>query len=77
MLNESGAGYYIVQTAATAAPSVAVLLATSPVAIAGSTPKFVPLTGLLTGTAYVVYFIAKDTVGNTQTTVSSVAFTTP
>lgn len=86
-INETGTGYYIVQASATAAPSVAQVLAgqdgtgaaavtSGNAAMTAATSKNFSITGLTASTAYKVYFVAKDSTNNTQAAVSSVSVTT-
>lgn len=80
MLNEAGTGYYKVVAGnpppAGSVPSAAALLLTgSQIAMPANTPVSATLTGLTAGTAYTVYFVARDSAGNTQATVSTVTFT--
>ncbi len=75
-INQNGTGYYLVLPAASAAPSVAAVSAGTPVAMSAGTPAVISLTGLSPSTAYVLYFVAKNTAGNYQGTLGSVAITT-
>jgi hypothetical protein len=75
-INEAGTGYYLVQPAAATAPSAfAVTTLGTSFAMSANVLTGKNLTGLTTATAYKVYFVAKDALGNT-TGVSSVSFTT-
>lgn len=76
-VNEASTGYYLVLPAASGAPSASTVLSTgTPVSLSANSAQSVSITGLSQTTAYVAYFIAKDTLNNAQTTVSSTAFTT-
>lgn len=76
-INEAGAGYYKVQLASATAPSVfAVTFQGTAIGMAGNVPAGAVLASLTPATAYTVYFVAKDTAGNTQSTVTAVGFTT-
>ena len=70
-INEAGTGYYLVQAAATAAPTVAAVKAGTSFAMTANTPAVVNLTGLTASTAYKYYFVAKDAVNNDQAAVSA------
>ena len=85
MINEAGTGYYKVVDNGVAttprnqalAPSVAgVLLAGNTFPMAANTPSGKNLTGLTTGRSYTIYFVAKDSLGNTQALVTFVTFDT-
>ncbi|TXT35993.1 MAG: putative Large exoprotein involved in heme utilization or adhesion, partial [Comamonadaceae bacterium] len=75
-INEDGTGYYLVKAAAAAAPTVAEVQAGSSFEMFANEVSVIPLPGLTASTAYKVYFVAKNTAGNVQATVQSVAFTT-
>lgn len=76
-IDEAGTGYYKVQLTALPAPSVAgVIAANNSFAMTANNTVGVSFVGLATATPYTVYFVARDAAGNTQATVSSVAFTT-
>jgi hypothetical protein len=76
-IDEAGSGYYKVQLTSLAAPSVfAVTFQGTVIGMAGNVRAGAVLSSLTANTAYTVYFVAKDTAGNTQTTVSSRSFTT-
>ncbi|MBK8761428.1 MAG: putative Ig domain-containing protein [Sulfuritalea sp.] len=76
-INEAGTGYYLVQAAAAAAPSVATLQGTGTAfALAANVAATPGISGLAASTAYKIYFIAKDAAGNVQAAVQSVAVTT-
>jgi hypothetical protein len=70
-INENGTGYYLVQAAAAAAPTVAAVKAGTAFAMTANTPAVVSLTGLTASTAYKYYFVAKDTANNDQAAVSA------
>lgn len=76
-INEAGTGYYKIQLAAQSAPSVAgVIAANQTFTMTANTSIGLNLSGLTTGTAYTIYFVAKDIAGNTQAAVGTVNFTT-
>jgi hypothetical protein len=75
-INETGIGYYLVQPAAAAAPTVAAVQAGSSFAMTANTAASVNISGLSALTDYVIYFVAKDAANNVQAVVQSVAFTT-
>lgn len=76
-IDEDGTGYYLVQAASAAAPTVwAVIAANHSFAMTANTPASVNISGLKATTAYKIYFVAKDGAGNTQTAVGSAAVTT-
>ena len=76
-INEAGTGYYLVQAAAATPPDVAaVIAANNSFAMTANSAANATISGLSAATAYTVYFVAKDTAGNTQTAVQSVAVTT-
>lgn len=76
-INETGTGYYKVQLATAAAPSViGVILANNSFAMAANTLAGVNISGLSAATSYKIYFVARDTAGNTQASVTSVNVTT-
>jgi hypothetical protein len=77
-IDEGGTGYYKVQRASEAPPSVfAVTFQGKAIGMAGNVQAGAELLSLDAGTSYTVYFVAKDTAGNTQSAVTSVNFTTP
>ena len=77
-IDEAGAGYYKLELASAAAPSVfAVTLQGTAIGMAGNVPAGAVLTSLAANTAYKLYFVAKDTAGNTQSAVTEVGFKTP
>lgn len=75
-INENGTGYYLVQPAADAAPTVAAVLAGTSFAMTANVQATANINGLVASTAYKIYFVAKDTSGNTQAALGSVAVTT-
>ncbi|GGE87017.1 hypothetical protein GCM10011317_50150 [Niveispirillum cyanobacteriorum] len=88
-LNEAGTVYYVVVADGATAPSVAQVKAgqnaggttalasgNATASTAPFTPSFSAVTGLSSGTAYDVYFVATDTAGNNQASVTKVDLTT-
>ena len=75
-INETGTGYYLVQPAAAAAPSVAAVQAGTSFAMTANVAAMPAITGLTAATAYKVYFVAKDAANNVQAAVQNVAVTT-
>jgi hypothetical protein len=75
-INEAGTGYYLVQPAADAAPTVAAVQAGTSFAMTANVAASVNISGLFASTDYKIYFVAKDEANNVQATVQSVAFTT-
>lgn len=86
-INESGTGYYVVQLAATAAPSVAQVVAgqdgtggaalkSGNAAMTANTQKTFSVSGLTASTSYKAYFVAKDAANNTQAAAVSDALNT-
>ena len=76
-INETGLWYYIVQPAASWAPSVATVKAGTSFAMTANSPTIVNITGLTSQTAYKYYFVAADSSNNVQLAVSAgLAFTT-
>ena len=76
-VDEAATGFWLVQPAADTPPNASTLPATGQqVALAASTEATINLTSLTPGTAYTLYFIARDAAGNAGS-VASVAFTTP
>jgi hypothetical protein len=76
-INEAGTGYYLVQATATAAPTVAAVVAANhSFAMAANTAASVAISGLTGSSAYTVFFVAKDRAGNVQAAVASAAVTT-
>lgn len=76
-INENGTGYYLVQAAAAAAPDAATVIAANhSFAMTANVQATANISGLTASTAYKIYFVAKDTAGNTQAAVGSVAVTT-
>ena len=76
-IDEAGTGYYMVQLATDPAPTVfALTFQGTALGMAANVIAGVNLSSLAAATTYKIYFVAKDAAGNTQTTMSSVAFTT-
>ena len=75
-INETGTGYYLVQPAAAAAPTVAAVQAGSSFAMTANVAASVNISGLSASTDYRIYFVAKDAANNVQAAVQSVAFST-
>lgn len=75
-INENGTGYYLVQAAAAAAPTVAAVQAGTAFAMTANIAASPAISGLTASTAYKIYFVAKDTANNVQAAVQSVAVTT-
>jgi len=75
-VNENGTGYYLVQAAAAAAPTVAAVQAGTSFAMAANVAATPAISGLTASTAYTVYFVAKDSANNAQSAVQSVNVTT-
>ncbi len=75
-INEAGTGYYLVQPAAAAAPTVAQVQAGTAFAMAANVAATPTISGLTASTAYKIYFVAKDVAGNVQPTVQNVSLTT-
>ncbi len=79
-VNEAATGFWQVLPAAAPAPTPAALLALGAgqqVALAANVAGSIAISGLTKGTAYTLYFIARDGAGNAQASVASAAFTTP
>jgi hypothetical protein len=75
-LDENGTGYYLVQAFAAAAPNVAAVQAGTSFAMTANVAATPAIGGLTAGTAYKIYFVAKDAANNVQAAVQSVAVTT-
>ena len=75
-INENGTGYYLVQEAAVAAPTIAAVLAGTSFAMSGGVATTQAISGLVALTPYKIYFVAKDAAGNVQAAVQSVDVTT-
>jgi len=75
-ISENGTGYYLVQAAAAAAPTVAAVQAGTAFAMTANVAASPAITGLTVSTAYKIYFVAKDAANNVQAAVQSVAVTT-
>ena len=77
-IDEAGTGYYKVQRASEAPPSIfGVTFQGKAIGMAGNVQAGAELSSLEAGTSYTVYFVAKDTAGNTQSAVTAVNFKTP
>ena len=76
MINESGAGYYLLQdrtASSVVCPSVAALLLSgSTMGMSANIPAAVSFTGKTANNSYAICFVAKDSAGNAQTTVTTV-----
>ncbi len=75
-INENGTGYYLVQAASAAAPTVAAVQAGAAFAMSANVAATQTISGLAAFTAYKIYFIAKDAANNVQPAVQSVGLTT-
>ncbi len=75
-INEAGTGYYLIQPAAAAAPTVAAVQAGTSFAMTANVAASVNISGLTASTDYKIYFVAKDAANNVQAAVQSVALTT-
>lgn len=76
-VNESATGYWLLQTAASAAPNAAALVSTgTTLSLAAGTPGSINLSGLIPGTAYALYFVAKDASANLGSVSSGLLITT-
>ncbi|MFY9329422.1 MAG: DUF1566 domain-containing protein [Georgfuchsia sp.] len=75
-INENGTGYYLVQAAAAAAPSVAAVQAGSAFAMTANVAATQAIDGLAPSTAYKIWFVARDAANNVQASVQNVALTT-
>lgn len=75
-LNEWGTVYSLVQAAATAAPSVATIIASGESAADTGSGVTISHTGLTASTDYTAYVVAKDDDGNTQASATEVDVTT-
>jgi hypothetical protein len=72
-IDEAGTGYYLVQAATAAAPTVEELMSTgTPFDMAAGVAASQSISGLSANTQYTVYFVAKDSAGNVQAAVQSV-----
>lgn len=75
-INEAGTGYYLLLPSATAAPSVSTLSSTGAAfAMSAGVATGASLAGLSDGATYKLHFVAKDTAGNFQSAIQTVAFT--
>lgn len=76
-IDEAGTGYYKIQLATDPAPTVfALTFQGTALGMAANVVAGASLSSLTAATNYKVYFVAKDAAGNTQSTVTSVSFTT-
>jgi hypothetical protein len=75
-IDENGTGYYLVQAAAAAAPSIAAVQAGTSFAMMANVAATPAISGLTPSTAYTIYFVAKDAANNVQAAVQNVAVTT-
>lgn len=76
-ISETGIGYYLIQPAMLAAPTIAEIKAkNNTIGMTANTPAVVAITGLVASSTYRYYFVAKDVANNVQTTFSSLAVTT-
>jgi hypothetical protein len=75
-IDENGTGYYLVQAASAAAPSVAAVQAGTAFPMTANVAAAQSISGLTPSTAYTVYFVAKDASGNVQAAVQSVSVMT-
>lgn len=75
-INKNGTGYYLVQLATAATPSVAAVQAGTSFAMTGNVEATQSIGGLAPSTAYKIYFAAKDAANNVQAAVQSVVVTT-
>ncbi len=86
-INEAGTGYWVLVAGAATAPTSAQVVAgvnygavtlvrSGNTAMSAATPASISLSGLTTGTAYKLYFVAKDSANNLQASPTTVALTT-
>jgi len=75
-INEIGTGYYLVQLATVATPTVATVQAGKSFAMLPNVTATQSISGLTPSTPYKIYFVSKDASNNVQAAVQSVAFTT-
>jgi hypothetical protein len=76
-INEAGTGYWLLLPATSAAPSVATVTSTgTSFAMSANTTASIGLNSLTASSAYMLYFVAKDTANNTQASTASMAFST-
>ena len=73
---ENGTGYYLVRSATDPAPTVSAVLAGTQFAMTANVAATRAISGLISNTAYTIYFVAKDTANNVQSAVQSVRVTT-
>ena len=75
-LNKTGTGAYILKPTSQPAPSLADVQNGVSFNLTANQAVTHALSGLTAGTGYTLYFIAKDSAGNWQTSITSVNFTT-
>lgn len=75
-INENGTGYYLVQAAAAAAPTIGAVQAGTSFAMTANVVTSHAISGLTASTAYTIYFVAKDVANNVQAALQSVSVTT-
>lgn len=76
-IDEAGTGYYLVLLDAAAAPDVNTVRTTgTSFAMVANTAANPSITGLTSGTAYKIYFVAKDVSNNVQAAVQMASFST-
>lgn len=75
-INENGIGYYLVQAAAAAAPTVVAVQAGTSFSMTANIAAIPAISGLTASTAYTIYFVAKDMANNVQATLQSATVTT-
>ena len=75
-VDKTGTGAYLLKPTSDPAPSLADVQNGTSFTLTANQPATQALTGLTAGTGYTLYFIAKDSAGNWQTSITSVNFTT-
>ncbi len=75
-IDENGTGFSLTQLATQAAPTREAVLAGNAMSMAADTPTTREIIGLVANTAYTIYFLARDAVGNTQEIIQEAHFTT-
>ena len=75
-INKTGTGAYLLKPTSDPAPSLADVQNGVSFTLTANQAATQALSGLTAGTAYTLYFIAKDSAGNWQTSFTSVNFTT-
>jgi hypothetical protein len=75
-INENGTGYYLVQAASSATPTIGAVMAGTPFTMNANVTANLTISGLTASSAYTIYFIAKDVANNVQAALQSVAVTT-